>query len=142
MTKTVHARFQFLGIIFQKFNFEFLEGKEKPFEVDINPVGFLNHKEGIFQLQLQINITDESSFECYVRAIADFKYDKRTKQEVLRNMFSMNSTAIVFPYMRAFVAQLTAISGYKTINIPTFNLTGLAGKLEKNMVNVNEEVAK
>ncbi|PIQ16396.1 MAG: protein export chaperone secb, partial [Flavobacteriales bacterium CG18_big_fil_WC_8_21_14_2_50_32_9] len=36
-----------------------------------------------------------------------------------------------FPYIRAYISALTALSGLKTITIPTMNLTGLGEKLKR-----------
>ena len=66
-------------------------------------------------------------------AVAQFSLDMKVEESQISNYFFVNAPAILFPYIRAYIATLTTLSGYlKPITLPTLNLISLAKKLEKN----------
>ena len=47
--------------------------------------------------------------------------------------FCINGPAILFPYIRAYLSSLSALSGIPLILLPTINMTGLAETLKSNI---------
>ena len=50
-----------------------------------------------------------------------FEFDEDLTNKQL--FFSQNAPAILFPYIRAYISALTALSGIPTITLPTLNLS-------------------
>lgn len=65
---------------------------------------------------------------------AIFSYPKEADVEEYKNgYFIFNAPAIVFPYIRAYISSLTALSGMPTLTLPTLNLTQLGETLKTNI---------
>lgn len=74
-----------------------------------------------------------------MKAVGLFKFKSTVKQEELSNYFYVNAPAIIFPYIRAYVASVSALSGLSPINLPVMNLTGLGEELKKKTRKVKSE---
>ena len=62
----------------------------------------------------------------------------RTKEDVTDEFkkspfIEINAPAIAFPYIRAYISNLTTQSGLFTVTLPTFNLTNLGSNLKDNI---------
>ncbi len=99
--------------------------------LDIDPKGYLNEKERQFQLQLTCNVKTQD-YEANVVIIGNFGFEQHVSLKTLENYFYINSSAILFPYLRAYLSSLTSLSGYKTLTLPLLNLSGLGDTLRKN----------
>lgn len=98
-----------------------------------SPSGIIDNKAKTFKLTLQTEVSDEnSSFKISVCAIGFFKYRASEIDEVMP-FFSGNAPAILFPYIRAYLSSLSALSGIPLILLPTINMTGLADALKSNI---------
>lgn len=75
------------------------------FEIDIKDVDFNLSLEAIFNFNLDTNITEEFK-------VSDFP--------------KINAPAIAFPYIRAYISNLTLQSGYKPVMLPSINFVSLA----------------
>ena len=60
-----------------------------------------------------------------VRVEADFEYDE-IESAMLDSFFATNAPAILFPYIRAYISAVTALSGVAPITIPTINFSKVA----------------
>ncbi|MEG1313848.1 MAG: protein-export chaperone SecB [Bacilli bacterium] len=77
-----------------------------------------------FNLILTCSITDENqSLKVYVKAMGVFEFDSHINESILKIFFKTNAPAILFPYVRAYISSLTALSGISPIIIPTLNLS-------------------
>ncbi|MDP3452061.1 MAG: protein-export chaperone SecB [Bacteroidales bacterium] len=102
--------------------------------IDISPSGYLIRDKSIYQLALDIKVTTESNrFSAEVKAVGIFHFPD-DDEATLGNFFYINAPAILFPYVRAYITSLTALSGLGSEIIPTLNLTGLAEELKKNTI--------
>ena len=61
-----------------------------------------------------------------------FNNDEISK-DMLGGLFCINAPAIMFPYIRAYISTLTALSGIDTVIVPTLNMTSLAKELSENI---------
>jgi preprotein translocase subunit SecB len=106
--------------------------EEREFRIDCTPSGIVNRKTSEFVLTLNAKITDSTnSVNIEIDAEAIFKFSNDSPERELDNFFYTNSSAILFPYIRAYIATLTTLSG-ESIVPPTLNLTGLGDKLKEN----------
>lgn len=130
------AKFQFKNYKIIKSHFE-LKGDSPANAINLKfePKGVINRENSCFKLQLGVFIEDENhSFIIEVIIVADFYFDSDISQEHLNQYFYVNAPALLFPYVRAYIATLTTLSGINAINLPTLNLTALGGQLEKNTI--------
>ena len=135
MSEAIQSAFQFVkynikrSVIDRK-----ADGNFKSLNVGFNPKGVYNRNEKSFELFLGVRIQDEEEkLFIEVDSIAYYKIEAAVEEEkILKNFFYINAPAILFPYVRAYIASLTTLSGMSPIHLPTLNLTSLAPELEKN----------
>lgn len=102
-------------------------------QIGFEPRGTHFKEDGRFELFLGVRIEDEGkSLLIEVDTIATYILEGDVSEKMLQTFFYINAPAILFPYIRAYIATLTTLSGMSPINLPTLNLTQLAPELEKN----------
>jgi preprotein translocase subunit SecB len=108
--------------------------EEREFRIDCTPSGIIDKKTSTFTLNLNTKIVDDTNnVNIEVDAEGVFKFANDSTQAQLDNFFYTNSSAILFPYIRAYIATLTTLAG-ESIVPPTLNLTGLGNMLKENTV--------
>jgi preprotein translocase subunit SecB len=114
------------------------ENKEaREFRIECAPSGIINNKTSEFLLNFKVKIIDKTNnVNIEVDTEAIFKFTHDSAQGELDNFFYINSSAILFPYIRAYIATLTTLSG-ESIVPPTLNLTNLGDELRKNTTTFN-----
>lgn len=65
-------------------------------------------------------------------ALGIFSFAELTEKENISEYFYTNAPAIIFPYIRAYISSLTALSGMEAINLPPLMLGGLREELFQN----------
>ena len=120
--KQPKLKFNGLDIINVSFNLSkpFPGNKEINVEMD-SSVYYPPESPSDFRIIIKVNVSSESYFNIDVTAVAYFTIDRRLKQNIQNHLINLNSPAIVFPYIRAYISTLTANSG-KAVNaviIPT-----------------------
>ena len=110
-----------------------IEGLELKYK--ISPSGVIDEDNKTFELQLIVEIVDDKNrFESKVVIVGHFEFKEITKVDSLNNYFFINAPAIVFPYVRSYIAALTSLSGFETINLPPINIGGLKDELKANTI--------
>jgi preprotein translocase subunit SecB len=105
----------------------------KSLQIGFEPKGTHFKEGGRFDLSLGVRIADESkNLLIEVDASATYILEGEVSEKMLKTFFYLNAPAILFPYIRAYIATLTTLSGMTPINLPTLNLSQLAPELEKN----------
>jgi len=105
----------------------------KSLRIEFEPKGTHFKADSKFELSLGVRIEDEGkSLLIEVDASATYVLEGEVSDKMLRTFFYLNAPAILFPYIRAYIATLTTLSGMAPINLPTLNLTQLAPELERN----------
>jgi hypothetical protein len=69
-------------------------------------------------------------FEVCIDFTADF--EEGTDYDNIPDYFYLNSIAIVYPYLRAFISNLTLQANHQPLVLPVLNLTGLEKPLKEN----------
>jgi preprotein translocase subunit SecB len=101
----------------------------------VTPRGKINKTKKTFQLDLIVEVSESNErFKCRVHGIGLFEFKNVTDKSKLSNYFYVNAPAILFPYIRAYIAALTSLSGIEAIHIPTLNMTKLKKELEEKTV--------
>ena len=132
------ARIQFINFLVNESHIVFREPGEQKISIGFIPSGVIFKELNQFHLELAVNIQDEAKkFEINLRTSSIFEYAEDADLEVYKNSyFIANAPAIVFPYLRAYISSLTALSGMPTLNLPTLNLSELGERLKTQISEV------
>lgn len=76
--------------------------------------------------RMEMSYFGEFSFE--LSEVDDDGKPKEEEQREIKRMLNLNATSIIFPYMRAAVASITAAAGITPLTLPTVNVTTLLGE--------------
>ena len=122
-----------------KINHEFID-KGEPIEVKygivveifVNDVDNTTYKVNlicnVFQdaalnnYPFSINISLEGLFDC-----------KNVNPDDIQNYIQFNAVAILFPYLRATISQITSLTNGESLNLPLVNVYNLIADAQKNM---------
>lgn len=98
---------------------------------DIKPHGILDTNLKQFQLTLSVTLKDLNE-KVYIEVDMVGLYQYQGNEEEVKPFIYFNASAILFPYIRAYISTLTANSGMSTVILPTMNLSSLGAELEAN----------
>lgn len=87
-----------------------------------------------FEIIFITRIEEKDIFNLEVECGAIFEVDKSTKEnlvEIKNEKFHANAISIIFPYIRAYITQITAIPNMKPIILPAMNIIALLEELKK-----------
>lgn len=105
------------------------------YNIIFNPKGVLNLGKQDFNLFLEFSAENVNSDHCFAKiiCIATFRFSNPLSSvEDLPDYFYANALAIVFPYMRAFISNVTLMANFDfPVILPTLNLTGLQAKFKE-----------
>ena len=135
MSENKQASIQFLNFVVKECHIVFNNIGDYKIDINFNPKGFVNKTIDQFTLQLDVTIKDkDNGFNVNIITESFFSYSTETDiKEHIEGVFSLNAPAIVFPYIRAYIASLTALSGMATLTLPTLNLSQLGETLKGNI---------
>ena len=132
------AQLNFVNFVVPKFQFEKQQINKKDNSFDLTPQAVISRKNKQFHINIDLEITDsESDFVLKMLCVGIFDYDTE-KDDMLLNFMSINGPAIIFPYVRSFISNFTALSGFDTITLPTLNLSGYKEDLVNNLIELDE----
>jgi len=103
--------------------------------INILPSGIYFENEGVFELTIDFTAKEANSEDApTVKAVlkAKFTFESPINYNEIPAFFYLNSIAIVFPYLRAFISSLTLQANIKPLILPVLNLTGLDKPLRDN----------
>lgn len=109
------------------------QGDSDSINLTIFPSALYHKNDSTFTLFMNIELKDENdSFSLKMEGIGNFKLRGDIEEKVLNTYFYTNAPAIIYPYLRAYISSVTALSGLSAVNIPTMVLAGLKEELKKN----------
>lgn len=130
------AKFRFAGFSIKKSTIEILDCSNIASEISLNIDFRGKHrvKECRYDLSMKIELADKNkSIQSTVEAIGYYEFDNDCQDKDLSNYFYVNAPAILFPYVRAYTATLSTLSGLRNpVMIPTLNLTKFAAMIKEN----------
>lgn len=128
------SKFQFKGYNINKSLIELKESANlENLKISFKVSGLVHQDEKLYFLNLLVNVTnEEKDLKIEVESTGKFKFETEEKIENISSFFYTNASAILFPYLRAYISTLTNLSGNRSITLPTMNLTNLAEELKLN----------
>ena len=132
--ETSISKFQFKGYRINRSLIELDENSNfENLKIAFAVSGLVKRVENLFILNLSIKIkNNENNLNIEVDTIANFLFERVENVEDTSGFFYNNYSAILFPYIRAYISTLTNLSGNRSITLPTMNLTNLADELRAN----------
>lgn len=112
-------------------------------EFEFDPQGFIDYEENNYVLTILFGARDSNNaYDIKCKCTGFFRFQVEEGEELnLNTNFYVNAPAIVFPYIRAYIASITALSGLSTVHIPTMNFPVKIGeKLKQNTISSREEL--
>lgn len=105
------------------------ERKENSFDLNLGHF-FPEDKKDSFGVAFNIEIKDKR-FDLNLEALFMFSVDGEISEEFKLSDFpKINAPAIAFPYLRAFISNLTLQSGFEPVMLPSINFVNLAKEKE------------
>lgn len=105
----------------------------KNVQIKISPEGEVEEEGRTFTLILRISILDESkNLDLNMLIKGFFEYDEQDREGLLPYLCE-NAPAILFPYVRAYVSNITALGGGSPIILPTLNLIAVGKELREKL---------
>ena len=128
--KVEKARFRFVEYLFQETSIK-LTGEDIGDDVEfgIEPNGIFEEDNKMFILTLNVLVKDKkSSLEVKMTVTGKFEYETNDIQELVPYL-GFNAPAIMFPYIRAYITNITALGGISPIILPTLNMESVGKEL-------------
>jgi preprotein translocase subunit SecB len=133
------ATFQILGFSIPVFSFRAPEAKYSTINIQLNPAGIYTTLNGEYQLVVvfianAVNPEDQEDQQTYIEATlkATYTIEGKPTHDKIPDFFYQNCLAIIFPYLRGFVSNLTLQAGLPLLILPLLNLTHLSSTLKEN----------
>ena len=143
MKKTTkpNSAFKLNSFTIIEFHIERNPVKQGKSDIIIKPSGQLDKTAQTFNLILDVAVKDENeSFKISLTAVGIFSFNSQIEEQELSNYFLTNAPAIIFPYIRAYISSVTALSGLKTVNLPVMNMSYLKDELKENIKNIIDQI--
>ena len=128
--KVEKARFRFVEYLFKETSIK-LTGEDISDDVEfgIEPNGIFEEDNKMFILTLNVLVKDKkSSLEVKMTVTGKFEYETNDIQELVPYL-GFNAPAIMFPYIRAYITNITALGGMSPIILPTLNMERVGKEL-------------
>jgi len=128
--KVEKARFRFVEYLFKETSIK-LTGEDISDDVEfgIEPNGIFEEDNKMFILTLNVLVKDKkSSLEVKMTVTGKFEYETNDIQELVPYL-GFNAPAIMFPYIRAYITNITALGGMSPIILPTLNMESVGKEL-------------
>jgi preprotein translocase subunit SecB len=128
------SKFQFKGYRITKSLIELQENSNfENIKIGFKASGLVHKLEKLYFLNLLVTIiNDENDLKIEIDTTGTFKFDAVDSVDDISSYFYINASAILYPYIRAYVSTLTNLSGNRSITLPTMNLSNLAEELKTN----------
>jgi preprotein translocase subunit SecB len=103
--------------------------------VDFKTSGLVLKEKKVFILSIETIITEkDNNLNINLKTDSFFEFfDDNDLDSLIDSFFIVNSPAITFPYIRAYISSLSALSGLTTIILPTLNLSKIGTSLKQNI---------
>lgn len=128
------SKFRFKGykITHSELNISGEQSENTEYSIGINAKGKAETDNFILTLDVSISSND-NSIDANVVVEGTFNFNKEISKEILDSLFCANAPAIMFPYVRAYISTLTALSGVDTVVIPTLAMTPLGEEIKESL---------
>ena len=133
MSKPEVSSFQFTNFVVLESHFQIMERGNYEFTFEFAPAAKVYPSLGQFELYLDIEVREKNDLlRIDIKTVSYFTYEE--EGDLAENRyFTTNAPAIVYPYIRAYIATMTAQSGVGTVTMPSMNLMPLGDSLRENI---------
>lgn len=102
-------------------------------KISFSPSGEFNLEQSIFYLKFMFKAKQEEESKPFIQieCCAIFSFSDKISFDEIPNYFYVNSIAILFPYVRAFISTITLQANVSPLILPTMNLVDLGDNLKK-----------
>jgi preprotein translocase subunit SecB len=140
--KQENSKFKFEGykISHSELNLSDSKSDNLEFCIGIKAKGKISEKHFLLKLDTSI-ASNDNSVSANVVMEGSFVFDESISKDMLNNLFCANAPAIMFPYIRAYISTLTAISGVDAVILPTLAMVPLGEEIRKSLDEDNKEVS-
>ncbi len=130
-----NALFKLDGYHFPKATIDFSQiEKNNEIELQFSPEGQFLKDKNVFELRFMVRVclngSENPSIE--VCCVAGYSFQNKLEFSKIPSFFYSNSIAILFPYVRAFISNLSLQANYPPMILPTMNLTSLGEELRSH----------
>lgn len=139
---------KFLNFALLKVNFSLnQEYKEDTADTMIAPDIAISHEFREKEKQLVVilglrQLTGNIQYRFEVEAGSLFQFDNVPEEKLLKQLATINCPAIIFPYIRETIADLTRRSGFPPLHLNPVNFIQLAKEQEAKLKQGTEEISK
>ncbi|WP_438316567.1 protein-export chaperone SecB [Sporosarcina sp. FA9] len=92
-----------------------------------------NNRQAIVHLSVEIGDQSEDDYlKVVIAGFFAFETDEDVKDDIIYNYYELNGTAILFPYLRSIVSDLTSKGEDSPIILPTINILALLKSKEND----------
>jgi preprotein translocase subunit SecB len=131
----IHSPFRFRNFVIAESHIKIRpETQAKSISIKIKPKGIIWVEKKVYDIHLTIDLKSEDGLDVSVLIIGFFDFKEVLKTGNLNSYFYINAPAIIFPFLRSYIASLTALSGCSTVILPPMNMTPLGKELENNTI--------
>ncbi|MEK7257466.1 MAG: hypothetical protein AAB316_22110 [Bacteroidota bacterium] len=105
----------------------FHHGEKIPVSLEIDPTAFFpSLRPNDFTILMDVKVEAAGFFELHLVASSEFETDETLEEETRKNFVNANALAIMFPYIRAFIASFTANLGdrFDSLSLPPQSFHG------------------
>ena len=96
--------------------------EENSIEVNIGGANLYHQKEKRLEITINVTLKDKSSgYNLEVEYGAFFALDGKFEKEDIERISKINGPAILFPYVREYVSDLTRRAGHEPVYLPAIN---------------------
>lgn len=121
-------RFQKFNILYSSIEIKDENTTDKKLDIELNQEGKV-YENNLYESILDVYVFNETkSLEIKAKLKGVFEFDNDLEEKAKKNFFNVNAPAILFPYLRAYITSLTALSGISPIILPTINLAARGKK--------------
>ncbi len=120
------AKFRFNGykIVESHITMNPEKGVSQNLNVEFEQTIGVKEKEHNMRLEMTTNIHDENNaLTIQIKAQGFFEFESDLKPNEKDIFFRTSAPAILFPYVRAYITTLSALSGVKPVILPTLNMS-------------------
>ncbi|GHU56783.1 hypothetical protein FACS189411_08330 [Bacteroidia bacterium] len=108
------TKLTFLGVEITSVSFNIKKRRPRslPINIECNSLALVNSKEtDKFNVVMDVTVSNEEVFYLTLTAIGEFKVSHLIDEKIREQLININAPAIMFPYVRSFIATLTANIG-------------------------------
>ncbi len=103
--------------------------------------GEYNRHDKSYDLRFTVDVGDEGTNQSKdifvsVSCVGKFIFDNVNSISEIPEFFYVNSIALLFPYVRAYISLITTQANTKGVILPTLNLSSLGEELKRNTTEV------